>query len=191
MARPRTIDDERLVAAAVAAISRRGPGFTVAEVAAGAGVAAGTLIARFGSRRGMLEAVWRTASAGSVRRMREAADAAGPGAGAVLAAMLAGAEAIDDPDVAANHLAQLGADLADPVLRGLVRDDLAARRDVLAGLVAAAPDLPRAPSPAAAADLLLAVVNGAQLAWSLEPRGALAARLRRDLGELLGAWGAP
>ncbi|MFD1052024.1 TetR/AcrR family transcriptional regulator, partial [Kibdelosporangium lantanae] len=42
MARPKTITDERLLTALAQAISEVGPGFTVADVAARAGVSVGT-----------------------------------------------------------------------------------------------------------------------------------------------------
>ncbi|HEX8865870.1 MAG TPA: TetR/AcrR family transcriptional regulator, partial [Lentzea sp.] len=41
MARPRTISDERILNAVAAVIDRRGPEFTVADVAAEAGVSVG------------------------------------------------------------------------------------------------------------------------------------------------------
>lgn len=184
MARPRTISDDTLVSAAAAVIGRRGPAFTIADVAAEAGVAAGTLIGRFGSKRGLLLAVAAASGARTVERMR----AGGTGASAVRGALLAGAEGLEDPAAAANHLAQLGADLADPELRAALLADHRARRAELRRLVADAPDLPRAPAPGRAADILLALVDGTLLAWSLDPRGALVARLSADADAVLDAW---
>lgn len=57
MARPRSITDERLLAAAETVIGRCGPGFTLAQVAAEAGVAVGTAGQRFGSKAGLLQAL--------------------------------------------------------------------------------------------------------------------------------------
>jgi AcrR family transcriptional regulator len=189
VARPRAIDDERLLSATARAIGRSGPAFTVAEVAREAGVAAGTPIARFGSKRGMLLALARASTPRAVAAM--AAAGARPGAAGVRAALVRAAEGLGDPGTAAGHLAQLGADLIDPELRDALRDHQRALRDEVARQVARAPDLPGAPPPVRAADALLALWNGALLAWSLEPRGSLAGRLRRDLDLLLDGWRAP
>ncbi|WP_312877477.1 helix-turn-helix domain-containing protein [Lentzea indica] len=59
MARPRTITDERILAAVAAVIDRRGPEFTVADVAAEAGVSVGAVAKRFGSKSGLLQALTR------------------------------------------------------------------------------------------------------------------------------------
>lgn len=191
MARPRSISDDRLLAAAGVAIGRRGPGFTLADVGREAGVAAATLVQRFGSKAGMLAALSAHGTAHGVRAMRRAAAGAAPGRAAVLAALLAAAEGLDDPVTAPNHLAQLGADLADPVLREAVRRDQEAVRGEVARMLDGAPGLGGAPSPAQAADVLVALWNGTLLAWSLEPRGALAARLETALGGLLDGWASP
>lgn len=69
VARPRRISDEWLLDAAGVAVSRFGAGFTLADVAAGAG-ALGTVAQRFGNERGLLVAMSR-AAVDSVRgRMR-------------------------------------------------------------------------------------------------------------------------
>lgn len=190
MARPRTIGGDRLLAATGAAIGRRGPAFTLADVAREAGVAAATMVGRFGSRHGLLLAAGRAGAANAARAMREAADGAAPGAPALRAALVAAAGGLEDPAAAANHLAQLGADLADPDLREGVREHQRAVRAEVMRLLRRGPDLPGAPPPARAADALVALWNGSLLAWSLAPRGALAARIRRDLDVLLDAWSA-
>ena len=57
MGRPRTIADERLLGAAGAVIDRRGPAFTLADVAAEAGVSRGTVYNAFGDRAAVADAV--------------------------------------------------------------------------------------------------------------------------------------
>jgi AcrR family transcriptional regulator len=189
--RPRSIADDRLLAAAAAAIGRHGPGFTLADVAGEAGVAAGTLVARFGSKRGLLIAVSRGGGARTVADMRAAAARRPAGGAAVRAALIAAAADLDDPATAANHLAQLGADLADPELRAAVLEGQRAMGAELRRLLRRAPDLPAAPSPARAAEALLAIWNGTLLAWSMDPRGAAAARVGRSVDILLAGWRDP
>src|SRR5687768_12664904 len=55
MARPRKVSDDEVFAAAMRAMSRVGPGeLTLALIAEEAGVTAGALVQRFGSRRQLL-----------------------------------------------------------------------------------------------------------------------------------------
>src|SRR5690606_12145103 len=170
------------------ATGRRGPSFPLSAAARGAGVAPGTLVARFGSKHGLLLALARAGAERAVAAMRAAAAGAPAGAPALRAALLAAAEPLADPATAPNHLGQLGADLADPALRAAVAEQMAAMRAELERLVRAAPDLPGAPAPARAAEALLALWNGVLLTWSLAPAGPLDRRLRRDLDTLIDAW---
>ncbi|MGD9570757.1 MAG: TetR/AcrR family transcriptional regulator [Thermoleophilia bacterium] len=191
MARPRTITDDRLLAAAAAAIGRRGPGFTLADVGREAGVAAATLVQRFGSKQEMLLALAEHGTEAGILAMRRAAAAAPPGRAAVLAALQAAAAGLDDPATAPNHLAQLGADLADPALRDAVRADQDATRAELARLLDGAPGLGGAPPAPEAAAVLLALWNGTLLGWSLAPDGPLAGRIDHAAGTLLDGWSTP
>ncbi|MBB3049731.1 AcrR family transcriptional regulator [Prauserella isguenensis] len=172
MARPRTITDERLLTATAAVIERVGPGFTLAQVAREAGVAVGSVAQRFGSKAGLLRALTEQGRTQAVERMRTAADAAESAESAVRAALLAvfGELGAAGDSGVANHLAQLGTDLADPDLRGLLGLHYAALRQELSGLLrAAAGDGWCGPAPDVAARVLLSAVNGAALHWSLRP----------------------
>jgi AcrR family transcriptional regulator len=211
MARPRSITDERLLDAAGAVIGRRGPGFTLAEVAKEAGVAVGTVAQRFGSKHGLLVAMVTTAIASLGPGLREAAGAslgprlqetagACPGSGVREAA--AGAEdpaltavralvswyaPLGDPVSAPNHLAQLGSDLADERLRGLMGEFYTAMEAEVAALLDKA-DLPSGPPAAQAARILTAVADGTALHWSASPTGDFGTRLEADLLAVLDAW---
>lgn len=175
------------MAACGRAIGQHGPGFTLAQVAAEAGVAVGTVAGRFGSKQGLLLAMMTAQSEGVAARMRAAAAAQPDPVEAVIAAVLVTAAGVDDPATATQHLAQLGVDLADPALR----DGLAVLRGrvrrVLTTLFAAAA-LPGAPPPARAAGIVAAMAHGAQLDWALRPAGRITDRLRGDLRAVLTAW---
>ena len=60
--RPRTVPDEQILGAAHRAMSRLGPArWTLAEVAKEAGLSPATLVQRFGSKRGLMLALWAAA----------------------------------------------------------------------------------------------------------------------------------
>ncbi|WNV91337.1 TetR/AcrR family transcriptional regulator [Umezawaea sp. Da 62-37] len=187
MARPKTITDERLLDATAVLVGRKGPGFTLAEVAAEAGVSVGTIAQRFGSKSGLLQEVSRTATRIAVARMRAAATAAVDPADGLRAALLTLFGELADPEVAANSLAQLGVDLVDPSLRALLVEHFTAVEDELRDLVRAAA-LPGAPDPALAARVLAGLVNGISMDWSIRPRGAFADRIAEDVDSVLGMW---
>lgn len=188
MARPRSITDERLLAAAETVIGRCGPGFTLAQVAGEARVAVGTVGQRFGSKAGLLQALSRRATERAVAQMRAFGDAEDPVAGLRSAAVSVYA-VLGDAEEAANHLGQLGVDIGDPALRALLGEHFTAVEAELRRLVcAAAPALPHAPSVPRAARALLAVINGVSIDWSIRPEGRLADRLTEDVDAVLAAW---
>ncbi|MGH3762425.1 TetR/AcrR family transcriptional regulator [Actinophytocola sp.] len=187
MGRPRKISDDELMAACGRAIGRHGPGFTLAQVAADAGVAVGTVSGRFGSKHGLLLAMMTAASDDVAERMRAAAARHADPVASIVAAVLVTAEGVADPATTTNHLAQLGVDMSDPKLR----EGLAVLRarvcEVLGSLLAAAA-LPGAPPPARAARIVASLAHGAQLDWALAPNGRLTQRLRADVRTVLGSW---
>ncbi|MEV8436210.1 helix-turn-helix domain-containing protein [Actinosynnema sp. NPDC051121] len=187
MARPKTITDERLLAAAAEVIGRKGPGFTVADVAERAGVSVGTVAGRFGSKSGLLQALTRQTTAGNERRMREAAAAQADPADGLRAALLTWFEDLADPVEAQNHLAQLGVDLIDPQLRALLADLYEATERTVLELTRQV-ELPRGPGPERAARVLTGLLYGVSMEWSVRPRGELADRLAQDVDAVLDAW---
>ena len=187
MARPRSITDERLLAAAETVIGRCGPGFTLAQVAAEAGVAVGTAGQRFGSKAGLLQALSRRATARAVEQMRAHADAADDPVAGLRSAAVSVYAVLGDAEEAANHLGQFGVDIGDPELRALLGEHFTAVEAELHRLVRAAA-LPRAPSVPRAARALLAVINGVSIDWSIRPQGRLADRLTEDVDAVLAAW---
>lgn len=186
MARPRKISDDELMAACYWAIGQHGPGFTLAQVAAEAGVAVGTVAGRFGSKQSLLLAMMSAGAASVVPRMRAAAHDRDPVA-AIVAAVLVTTEGIDDPATTSNHLGQLGVDLADPALRAGFARLRSGVYEVLTDLFTAA-DLPGAPPPAQAARIVAALAHGALMDWALNPRDAIADVVRADIEAVLATW---
>ncbi len=191
MARPREITDERLIGAAGVVISRRGPAFTLADVAREAGVAVGTVAQRFGSKHGLLVAMASHAVGALRERLRDAHSGVLDPVLAPGAALVEVYAALDDPDTAANNLAQLAFDLSDPELRGLMAEFYSVMEAEVAELVERAVDadrLPGAPAPPVAARILTAIVDGAAIHWSARPVGGLCDRLREDIDAVVAGW---
>lgn len=187
MARPRTITDDRLFDAAAVVLARSGPAFTLADVAAEAGVAAGTVAGRFGSRAGLLRALSERNTEQGRQRIRAAAAAADTPLEALRAGLLAWAAPFGDPVAAANNVAALGEDLLDPQLRRLLGEHLAMVVEETRALLVAA-HLPGAPKPARAARLLVNLCHGGALDWSIRPVGRLRTRLAQDIDGVVAGW---
>lgn len=186
MARPRKVSDDELIAACGRAIGRFGPGFTLAQVAAEAGVAVGTVAGRFGSKQNLLLAMMTMGADGTAPLMRAAA-AGLPPLEAITTTILAMSEEVTDPATTTNHLGQLGVDLADPALRAGFAKLRAGVREVLTELFEAAA-LPAAPPPPQAARIIAAMAHGALMDWALDPAGSFADVLRADLDAIVSAW---
>lgn len=187
MGRPRKISDDRLLAACGRVIGQHGPGFTLAQVAAEAGVAVGTVSTRFGSKHALLATLTKNTTEALRQTMLTVAAEHTDPVQAVRAAALATIGADLDPAVAVHHLALFGVDLADPELRA----GLAAHREVIRGVLGALladAHLPHAPPAPDAAAVLAALVHGVQLDWALSPSGALLDRVRADIDSILLAW---
>lgn len=188
MARPRTITDERLLNAAGVVIGQVGPGFTLTQVAAEAGVAVGTVAQRFGSKIGLLKALSRSNTQTVIGRMRKCGQVADPVEGLRVAVVVI-YEGVGSAETAANHLGQLGVDIGDPELRALLGEHFTAVEAELRALMrAAAGWLPGAPGAVRAARVLLGVANGAALDWSIRPKGRFVDRVGQDVDAVLTAW---
>ncbi len=200
-----------MLAAAGVVISRLGPAFTLADVAGEAKVAAGTLVHRFGSKHGLLVAMTKSAIEALRNEMRAVVEAAcgpaavdtahGPATGLAGRGVVAGDpagvvvgvfSALDDPDTAANNLAQLAFDLADVELRGLMAEFYSVMEAGLVPLLdraISAGELPYAPGAGVAARILTALADGTAVHWSARPDGGLCERMRADIEAVLHGWG--
>lgn len=184
--RRRKAEDADVFAALVRVMLRRGPAeLTLRAIAAEAGLTAGALVQRFGSKQKLLHAHARHAAAtadvglGPPRPGRTRSPlAALRGAAAVHAGLAA------SPRAALRNLAYLQNDLADPVLRRhLLRLKRAARTryEQLVTDAVAAGELRAGTDPRGLARAIEVALDGSFLAWSLYREGAAARWLRDDL----------
>lgn len=141
MPRPRKASDAEVMAATHRVMQEVGPAqLTLARIAAEAGVTAGALVQRFGSKRGLMLALMAEFS-GSAPAFFAELRAAHPSPLAVLRAY-AGcqAEMADTPATLAHHLGYLQVDLTDPEfhahLSTQARDSRGELRRLLADAVA-------------------------------------------------------
>jgi AcrR family transcriptional regulator len=187
--RRRKAEDADVFAALVRVMHRRGPAeLTLREIAAEAGVTAGALVQRFGSKRAMLLAHARHAAATGdvgvpVHRPRTAGPLQTLRSVTAVHAQLAGS-----PRAALRNLAYLHNDLADPVLRRhLLRMSRAARAhyERLVADAVDAGELLADTNVQALARSIEITLNGSFLAWALYREGSAAEWLREDLDATL------
>lgn len=187
--RRRKAEDAEVFAALVRVMQRRGPAeLTLREIAAEAGITAGALVQRFGSKRALLLAHARYAAATgdtgvSVPQPRTSSPLATLRSVAAMYAQLA-----ESPRAAVRNFAYLLNDLADPILRRhLLRLSRVARDWYEARLTeaVAARELRAGTDVPALARSIEVTLRGSILNWTLYREGSAAAWLREDLDATL------
>jgi AcrR family transcriptional regulator len=186
--RHRTVTDEDIIAGAAKVISRVGPGkLTLAHVGTAIGLSAATLVQRFGSKRGLLLAMAKSA-ADSVEACFDMVRAAHR---SPLAALVAAAtdmtRYLDTPEEMANHLAFLQMDLSDPDFHGLMvinsRKMLEGYRRLLREAIDAGELVECDTRRLARA--IAAVCAGSLIAWAVFRQGSAVAWVRSDVDAVL------
>jgi AcrR family transcriptional regulator len=190
--RRQKVTDEDVFAAAHRAMSRHGPHeLTLAAIAHEAGVTAGRLVQRFGSKRGLLMALSArfAGSAGSIFAGLRAAH------GGPLATLRAYAACMADlaptPEALLRNLAYLQLDLADEILRGhLVGNARATRHEIQALLAAAAAagELRRDVDVESLARTVEVMISGSLMSWATYRDGTAGDWIGRDLEAVLAPW---
>jgi AcrR family transcriptional regulator len=191
MARPRVIDDERLLAAAREVLYEVGPAaFTLQRAAERAEVSAATFIKRFGSRQELFQALSRR----WVDSLLPAYAAAEAGCQTPLArlraAALCGFDDLDSPGNTANELATLALDLQDQRMGELLAPGWLIIEDHLTELTRnaiAAGELGADHTAEQIARILHATCEGTRLTWCVRPVGSLVSRAEADLDVVLTA----
>src|SRR5262245_43688539 len=186
--RRRKAEDADVFAALVRVMHRRGPAeLTLREIAAEAGVTAGALVQRFGSKREMLLAHAGYAAATGDIGVKKPRRSASP-LRSLRSVTSIYAQLAASPAAALRNLAYLHNDLADPVLRRhLLRSTRAerARCETLIAAAVAAGELRADTDAPALARLIEVTLGGSVLAWMLYREGTAATWLREDLDAAL------
>jgi AcrR family transcriptional regulator len=189
--RPRTVPDEQVLAAAQRTMSRLGPArWTLAEVAKDAGLSPATLVQRFGSKRGLMLALWAAAVAG----VDACFEALRPASASPLDALLAAATMMSrhtkSPEEMANHLAYLQIDVSDPEFHPhmlvMSQRTEAGYRALLDEAVTAQEIVPC--ETARLARAISAMAGGSLISWAVFREGTAESWVRGDLETLLAAY---
>ena len=187
--RPRKVSDEEVFAATHRAMTRLGPGeLTLAEIAAEAGVTAGALSQRFGSKRQLLLQIAEAVAGGAGDIIREMRKAHRSPLAAVRAYAACMAELAPSPAALARNLAYLQIDLSDPDFRAhLARQARATQRGLRALLeeAVAAGELAPGTDVGALARTLEVVLNGSLLTWAFYQEGSAERWLRDNVDAVL------
>jgi AcrR family transcriptional regulator len=190
--RPQKVTDEDIFAAAQRAMSRRGPHeLTLADIAGEAGVTAGLLVQRFGSKRDLFVAL-SARFAGSAGAIFAGLRAAHP---SPLAAVRAYAACMADlaptPEALLRNLAYLQLDLTDDVLRRHLVENARATRHEIEALLGAAVgegELRRDVDVRSLARTVEVVVGGSLMSWATYREGKAVGWIARDLDAVLKPW---
>lgn len=187
--RPRGVEDAAILHATAEVIGRVGPaGLTLAAVAREVGVVPGTLVQRFGSKRGLLLALSEQSAADAALLPARVRAEHGSALGALAALVVETMAPMATPETFANHLAFLCVDLTDPEFHRHALTIHQAQGRAIEDLLteAVSTGALRAGTDAAALSQSVQVVTaGAGLTWALDRRGTLAERLRRQIDAVL------
>lgn len=186
--RPRQTSDEEILAATARVMQRRSPTqLTLADVAKEAGVVPATLIQRFGTKRGLLLALCRSAPA-SVPQEFAAAHAKHESPLKALIELFSECSAFaPTPEAMANGLAYLQIDLTDPEFHAITLAQFRTIRDETRKLLDEAVTVRelRECDTAGLARLIQQLNGGAMLAWAVYRQGSVDSWVRREMEALL------
>jgi AcrR family transcriptional regulator len=186
--RPRTVDDNGILEAAGRIISRHGPAkFTLADIGREVGLSAAALVRRFGSKRGLMLALARSAR-DSVDACFDIVRASHPSPlAAVLAAATEMTRYVKSPEEMSNHLAFLQTDLSDPDFYAVMLENsrriIAGYQSLLDEAVTARELVPC--DTARLARAVDALAGGSLIGWAVYREGEAEAWVRHDLDTLL------
>jgi AcrR family transcriptional regulator len=187
--RPRKVSDDEVFAAAYRAMSRVGPGeLTLAVIAEEAGVTAGALVQRFGSKRALLLALSAGAAASAGQLVQELRARHRSPVAALRDYATCMAHLAESPAALARNLAYLQIDLTDDEFRQHLLAQACATRDAFEEMIEeaiAARELARATDARRLARTVETAISGALLTWAIYREGTAAAWLRDAVDAVL------
>src|SRR5688572_10992847 len=190
--RPRKATDEQIFTAAHRVMGRLAPQqWTLADIATEAGLTAGALVQRFGSKRRLLAALTRALAEATPAMLDELRAAHDSPLAALRAYCVGFARMGEGPGGVAHHLAYLQLDLTDPDLHRNVRVQARATRAAMRRLLddaVAAGELPPGTDVAALARVLEGLLGGSLMAWAIHRDGTAARYVRTDVEAVLAAF---
>jgi AcrR family transcriptional regulator len=189
MARPRKVSDDEVFAATYRAMARLSPNeLTLAAIAAEAGLTAGALVQRFGSKRDLLLALSGRYSSGTADMFAALRTAARSPLAAIRAYSDCLAQMAASPAALVRSLSYLQIDLTDPDFRKHLEVQARSTRAELIALIEAAIDskelMPHT-RPRQLARTIEAVLAGSMMAWAHYQEGSAAEWMRQDLEAVL------
>jgi len=187
--RPRKVTDDDIYMAAQRAMARLGPGeLTLADIAGEAGVTAGLLVQRFGSKRDLLLSLSERFSGGTAEMFAELRK----GHRSALATLRAYSDCVANlaanPATFARNFAYLQIDLTDPDFRKHLMKHAKESRIELEKLVREAiksEELLASTNAKQLARTIEAVVGGSMMSWAYSQEGPAAKWMRHDLDAVL------
>jgi len=188
-ARPRKVTDDDVFMAAYRVMSRVGPNeLTLGHIAAEAGVTAGLLVQRFGSKRDLLLQLAERFSTGTGEMFAQLRE----GRRSPLTVLRAYAECMagmaETPAALLRNLQYLQMDLTDPDFRKHIAKNAVATRNELRKLIreaVAAKELVPSTDAKQLARTIEAVIGGSMLSWAFYQEGTSSKWLRDDLNAIL------
>lgn len=187
--RPRKVTDDDVFMAAQRAMSRLGPGeLTLADIAAEAGVTAGLLVQRFGSKRELLLALSARFSGGTGEMFAQLRSGHRSPLAVVRAYSDCMAGLASSPAALARNFAYLHIDLTDPDFRKHLSKQALATRQQLHKLIREAIEAGELAPHTNAAQLartIEAIVTGSMMSWAFYQKGPAAKWMRHDLDAIL------
>jgi len=186
--RPRTVSDEHILLATQRVMAQAGPiKMTLAAVAKEAGLSAATLVQRFGSKRGLMRAIWASALGGVDDCFDIQRSANTSPLDALVDAALMMPRGTHSPKEMTNSLAFLHIDLSDPEfyphMLVLSERTEAGYRQLLDEAVRCG-ELVKCDTTQLARSVS-AIAGGSLISWAVFRRGAAETWVRADLEMLL------
>lgn len=187
--RPRKVSDDEVFAGAYRAMQRLGPNeLTLSDIAAEAGVTAGALVQRFGSKRELLLKIAKQFSAGTGAMFAQLRAAHRSPLAVIRAYADCMAGMASTPETLIRSLSYLQIDLTDPEFRKHFARSARATRAELQKLVREAikaGELLSSANPRQLARTIEAVIGGSMLSWAQYQEGSSAKWIRDDLNAVL------